>query len=58
MDLPARLKASGQKPKCSSSTSFYVGGHETVLPSFGMGLPASNNLIKEVLHKRSQKFAF
>lgn len=40
------------------SMSFYPGCHQKVLPTFRLGLPASDNLIKTTLHRQARQLTF
>jgi hypothetical protein len=56
MYLTAKVRASRQKDKFSSSVFFYMCCHHMVLPTFRVGLPSLNNLIKNLPHRSHGSF--
>jgi hypothetical protein len=51
MDMLETVRASRQE----ASSFPYLGRHQRVLPTFRVGLPVSNNLIRKILHRMAQR---
>lgn len=56
--LAREKRTSRQVTRPSSSMSCSLGCHQEVWPGYGVGLPASNNLTKEIPHRFAQNLGF